>query len=103
MAEEYYNVWVIDSKRWTNHGHQDPKCPKQMTYDEAAVIAKYLTNCCCPCEVRPLTAKTAPVVEAVSKIDTLAVAINDHTCKWCGNNRCSKTEKSCWKCGGKLS
>lgn len=29
-------------------------------------------------------------------------AINNHTCPSCGNDRCSKTEKSCWKCGGKL-
>jgi hypothetical protein len=26
-------------------------------------------------------------------------AVNDHTCKTCGNTKCSKTEKSCWKCG----
>lgn len=25
-------------------------------------------------------------------------AKDDHTCK-CGNTKCSKTEKSCWKCG----
>ena len=28
--------------------------------------------------------------------------VNDHTCPACGNNRCSKTEKSCWRCGGLL-
>jgi hypothetical protein len=28
------------------------------------------------------------------------VAVNDHTCRFCGNTSCSKTEKSCWKCGG---
>lgn len=31
-----------------------------------------------------------------------APAINDKTCPHCKNNRCSSTEKSCWKCGGKL-
>ena len=25
--------------------------------------------------------------------------INDYTCKGCGNTKCSKQEKSCWKCG----
>lgn len=25
--------------------------------------------------------------------------VNDHTCKVCGNDKCSKTEKSCWRCG----
>lgn len=29
-------------------------------------------------------------------------AINDHTCPHCGNTACSKTERSCWKCGGSL-
>ena len=26
---------------------------------------------------------------------------NDHTCG-CGNTRCNKTEKSCWKCGAPI-
>lgn len=30
------------------------------------------------------------------------VAINDHICPGCGNNKCSKTERTCWKCGGTL-
>lgn len=29
-------------------------------------------------------------------------AVNDFTCPHCKNNRCSKSEKSCWLCGGKL-
>lgn len=29
--------------------------------------------------------------------------INDHTCTQCGNNACSKTEKSCWKCGAAIT
>lgn len=37
-----------------------------------------------------------------SKPKTSSMAINDHTCPTCKNNRCSKTEKSCWKCGNKL-
>ena len=27
---------------------------------------------------------------------------NDHTCIHCGNIRCSKQEKTCWKCGMKI-
>lgn len=30
------------------------------------------------------------------------VAINDHICPGCGNNKCSKAERTCWKCGGAL-
>ena len=29
-------------------------------------------------------------------------AINNHTCPGCGNTKCSKDERSCWKCGGSL-
>lgn len=29
-------------------------------------------------------------------------AINDHVCPSCKNDRVSKTETSCWKCGGLL-
>jgi hypothetical protein len=25
--------------------------------------------------------------------------VNDHTCSVCGNDKCSKAEKSCWRCG----
>jgi hypothetical protein len=28
--------------------------------------------------------------------------VNDHTCPTCKNDRCSKSEKTCWKCGNKL-
>lgn len=41
-----------------------------------------------------------------SSDDTLSLpttaAVNDHTCPSCGNNRCSKAEVKCWKCGGVL-
>lgn len=29
-------------------------------------------------------------------------AENNHVCPHCDNDKCSKSEKSCWKCGGKL-
>ncbi len=29
-------------------------------------------------------------------------AINDHVCPGCKNDRCSKTERICWKCGEPL-
>ncbi len=29
-------------------------------------------------------------------------AINDFTCPTCNNERCSKMEKKCWKCGNNL-
>ena len=44
------------------------------------------------------------ISERVSKdivIDS-AIAINDCTCPTCKNDRCSSTEKTCWRCGGNL-
>lgn len=32
----------------------------------------------------------------------VAKAINDYVCPACSNDKCSKTEKSCWKCGFKF-
>jgi hypothetical protein len=31
-----------------------------------------------------------------------SAVINDHICPTCSNNRCSKSEKTCWRCGNKL-
>lgn len=41
-------------------------------------------------------------VSTNSNVISPTQVVNDHTCLSCGNTRCSKTEKSCWKCGGKL-
>lgn len=41
----------------------------------------------------------APQPVAIKQPETI---INDHTCIACGNNKCSKTEKSCWKCGNPI-
>lgn len=43
-----------------------------------------------------LTERHGTLPEAIGHV--VAVTINNHTCK-CGNTKCSKTEKSCWKCG----
>lgn len=31
-----------------------------------------------------------------------SAAVNNHICPCCGNDKVSKTERSCWKCGGNL-
>lgn len=98
MTEEFYNVWFLDENRWTNYDDQDVNNPKPLSYEKAKKLASQLNGSSAQFEVRLLATKQV----SVSKTDTL-VAVNDHTCKWCNNNRCSKTEKSCWKCGGKLS
>ena len=40
------------------------------------------------------------VMSNLSEIDK---SINNYTCKTCSNNRLSTDEKSCWKCGTKIS
>lgn len=42
-----------------------------------------------------------PAIRAVpaKKPMTSLPPVNDHKCTSCGNTACSKTEKSCWKCG----
>lgn len=37
----------------------------------------------------------------IAKSNNLAV-VNDYICPTCKNNRCSKSEKTCWKCGNPL-
>jgi hypothetical protein len=34
--------------------------------------------------------------------NAVLAAVNDHICPSCRNDRCSKSEKSCWKCGNSL-
>lgn len=43
-----------------------------------------------------------PVIDQALVSSNLAPAINNHTCVYCGNDKCGKQEKSCWKCGGKI-
>jgi hypothetical protein len=43
-------------------------------------------------------ASTISIIPVVSS----SIAVNDHTCPTCKNDHCSKTEKSCWKCGSNL-
>jgi hypothetical protein len=49
-------------------------------------------------------AKDAAATQAIyDALTTASKPINDHVCPSCGNDKVSKTERSCWKCGGKLS
>ncbi len=45
-----------------------------------------------------LTSITAMQVDSTAKSE----AVNDHTCPSCHNTKCSKSEKTCWKCGNAL-
>ena len=52
-------------------------------------------------EFEELISKLGFVKSATTTTNIIA-AVNDHICSHCGNNRVSKAEKSCWKCGGLL-
>jgi hypothetical protein len=49
---------------------------------------------------RFLTERHGELPQATSHV--VSVTINNHTCK-CGNTKCNKTEKSCWKCGAPIT
>ena len=40
--------------------------------------------------------------DVVVKSTNSIVAVNDYTCPHCKNDRCSRSERTCWKCGGVL-
>ncbi len=59
----------------------------------------------CACGVRAkgcVHHGAVPIQQQAPSMVASNAAINDHTCTSCGNNRCSKTEKSCWKCGSPI-
>jgi hypothetical protein len=49
---------------------------------------------------RFLTERHGELPQATAHV--VSVTINNHTCK-CGNTKCNKTEKSCWKCGAPIT
>lgn len=72
--DDYCNVWVSSGIKFV---------PQPITIPVPAGTMG------CPTGPKGPAGATGPVV-----------AVNDHTCKFCGNTSCSKSEKTCWKCGG---
>jgi hypothetical protein len=116
MSDKKYNVWYPKDKRWTNGAHktlgqQSQKNPHRLSPQEADI---YRTDACCGSthefEIREVLADGSPgdlwhpLVEVpMAPIRSATAApINDHVCPACWNDKCSKTEKSCWKCGSPL-
>lgn len=116
-----FNVWNINAGRWTDAmfqgGQQDPNQPFSLLLNEATKKCDELNAATASMtlgikyEVRQLLpsgrsltigAISKATIPSVVKEAASTLAVNDHTCKACGNDRCSKTEKSCWKCGNKL-
>lgn len=73
----------------------EKNCIYQVGYIIRSSIRDYLYNI--------QTGYWIKVNSSTTKInDVSAQTINNHICSTCGNNRCNTSEKSCWKCGGKL-
>lgn len=112
---QYYNVWNRHARRWTNasghpgycNGSDNPHNPKPLTLENAKKFLSALgSNALGEYEVRAIDSN-----DGISSIelkdlkpvhDPKAPAINDHVCPHCQNDRVSKSEPSCWRCGGKL-
>jgi ribosomal protein L37AE/L43A len=43
-----------------------------------------------------------PVISNLIEKNSSGELVNDHICPACGNNRCSRQEIKCWRCGNKL-
>ena len=67
---------------------------KQGTYHLQKINVKYFSG-----DVILLAKEE--MTESVPKLQS-AVQVDDHTCINCQNTKCSKTEKSCWKCGAAI-
>jgi hypothetical protein len=46
--------------------------------------------------------KYVPEIKERSNVGPTNGPINDYVCPTCQNNRCSKSEIKCWRCGGVL-
>lgn len=44
----------------------------------------------------------SPIQSANNTQAPAPMVINNHTCVVCGNNKCNKSERSCWKCGSTI-
>lgn len=49
--------------------------------------------------VPTINANSAPSMPI--KVTSVQIVVNDYTCA-CGNTKCSRTEKACWKCGAAI-
>ncbi len=115
-----YNVWNDTRGRWGRGGDlwENDKVPldakegqgfalKRLSESLATALANQM-SATFPREtfvIKAIGSNGEPIHANVTVSSNTAInapAINNHTCPTCRNDRCSKTEKSCWKCGSKL-
>ena len=118
-----YSVWYIDKDRWTTDPllgvFQDERKPFLLSFEDSYNWWQDKTR---PefFEVREVLADgfSSRKLEAIELHEEIhkvfakkkgvpihgfaGAAINDHVCPTCQNDKCSKSEKVCWKCGNPL-
>lgn len=108
MAERFFNIWYVPKSRWTTSLKQDPKNPTKMTWENAHKEAiYYFGKSLVDVEIREILADGTPglifAYDPGSTVTNDAKAVNDYICPFCKNDRVSKTEKNCWRCGNTFS
>lgn len=120
MEEKKYYVWCNPNKCWTEnspgdivpHGRTwqvtrglDPKADQCLTLSQARDWCEKLTKqygANYSYEVKDVYTKQIVLFHKFSDLGANKAAVNDHVCPTCRNDRCSKIEKTCWKCGSPL-
>ena len=110
-----YYVWRVDKDRWVNdHGGR----AMPLSYQDAQALLQRCRNLAtcredayyvgATYEIRIINPDGTPGTTLSDEVErslpqqTVVAAVNDCVCRTCRNDRCSKSEKTCWKCGGAL-
>lgn len=105
--EIYYNIWYLPKNRWTNVNGQNTNKPTLFSYEEASAYARlhFGTIYSSDIEIRQVLEdySPGPIGPIVKDSSTSNTIKNDWVCPTCKNDRCSKLEKICWKCGNNLN
>lgn len=103
--EKTYNLYSKMADRWTNMGlacEKNSTVLRKLTLDQATYCLSELNKWSC---YDDWEIKLYPEDQSSDSNDSKNIsilAINDYTCPVCHNDRCSKSEKICWKCGNKF-
>ncbi len=96
-----YSAYMLEFREMT----KDPSSGISLVKGRNGGVMRPGTMCACGVVAKHCAhhgQAAAPIQRQAPSMVASNAAINDHTCTSCGNNRCSKTEKSCWKCGSPI-
>lgn len=102
------------NKTYIDHSFPSNRCPNSHPTDTFTPVAApialvvnatatLIANACFACgKPSSICDCLSPSAQPIFTNENESVATNNHICPSCNNDRVSKTEKSCWKCGSKL-